>query len=114
MGHVLKTMAWCLGRIYQRHRRSTGFLATAEELAQGVLAKGYDHQNGGPYKDYNRLTGAMRYDGITDTAKAWWQMGIGGDGGIDAASSDGRMKNPQMADGSLDFFMKYFADHAVR
>jgi hypothetical protein len=52
----------------------TSYLAAAEKLAQHVLAKGYDHQYGGPYKDYNRTTGQMLMWGIADTAKAWWQM----------------------------------------
>jgi mannose/cellobiose epimerase-like protein (N-acyl-D-glucosamine 2-epimerase family) len=109
MGHVLKT-AWCLGRIYQLEKNPV-YLATAEDLAQGVLAKGYDHQNGGPYKDYNRLTGAMMMYGITDTAKAWWQMEQAVTAGLMLHHLTGKDEYLKMADGSLDFFMKYFVDH---
>ncbi|MFZ4621666.1 MAG: AGE family epimerase/isomerase, partial [Bacteroidota bacterium] len=109
MGHVLKT-AWCLGRIYQIEKNPV-YLTTAEKLAQSVLAKGYDHQNGGPYKDYNRITGAMMMYGITDTAKAWWQMEQAVTAGLMLHQLTGKDEYLKMADGSIDFFMKYFVDH---
>ncbi|NUN70326.1 MAG: AGE family epimerase/isomerase [Bacteroidetes bacterium] len=109
MGHVLKT-AWCLGRIYQLDPNPV-YLSTAEMLAENVLAKGYDHQNGGPYKDYNRVTGQMLMWGITDTAKAWWQMEQAVTAGLMLYQLTGKEKYLTMADMSLDFFMKYFVDH---
>ncbi len=109
MGHVLKT-AWCLGRIYQIEKNPV-YLTTAENLVQSVLAKGYDHQYGGPYKDYNRITGAMMMYGITDTAKAWWQMEQAVTAGLMLHQLTGKDEYLKMADGSIDFFMKYFVDH---
>ncbi len=109
MGHVLKT-AWCLGRIYQLDPNPV-YLSTAEMLAENVMAKGYDHQNGGPYKDYNRVTGQMLMWGITDTAKAWWQMEQAVTAGLMLYQLTGKEKYRTMADASLDFFMKYFVDH---
>jgi mannose/cellobiose epimerase-like protein (N-acyl-D-glucosamine 2-epimerase family) len=109
MGHVLKT-GWCLARIYQ-HEKNPLFLSTAEQLVQIVLDKGYDHQNGGPYKDYDRITSQMIMSGITDTAKAWWQMEQAVTAGLMLFQVTGKEKYLQMADETLDFFMKYFVDH---
>ena len=109
MGHVLKT-AWCLARIYELEHDPT-YLATAESLAQNVLDKGYDHDNGGPYKDYNRITGQMMMYGISDTAKAWWQMEQAVTAGLMLYELTGKEQYLKMADGTLDFFMKYFVDH---
>ncbi|MCK9408926.1 MAG: AGE family epimerase/isomerase [Bacteriovoracaceae bacterium] len=109
MGHVLKT-AWCLARIYQIEKNPL-YLSTAEMLIQNVLQKGYDHQNGGPYKDYNRVTGQMLMWGITDTAKAWWQMEQAITSGLMMYQLTGNEEYLTMADASLDFFMKYFVDH---
>jgi len=109
MGHVLKT-AWCLARIYQLEKNPL-YLSTAEALVQNVLDKGYDHQNGGPYKDYNRITGAMLMNGISDTAKAYWQMEQAITSGMMLYQLTGKEKYLKMADQTLDFFMKYFVDH---
>lgn len=72
MGHVLKT-AWCFARIYH-YNNNEEYLSAAEKLIDDVLAKGYDNELGGPYKDYDRLTGEMQMWNNPDTAKAWWQM----------------------------------------
>ncbi len=109
MGHVLKT-AWCLARIYQVVKDSL-YLSTAEQLVHNVLDKGYDHQNGGPYKDYNRITGDMLMYGIPDTAKAWWQMEQAITSGLMLYQLTGKEEYLTMADETLDFFMKYFVDH---
>jgi mannose/cellobiose epimerase-like protein (N-acyl-D-glucosamine 2-epimerase family) len=109
MGHVLKT-GWCLARIYELEKNPI-YLSTAEELVQNVLDKGYDHQNGGPYKDYNRITGQMMMYGITDTAKAWWQMEQAVTSGLILYQLTGKEQYLKMADETLDFFMKYFVDH---
>ena len=109
MGHVLKT-GWCLARIYQLEKNPL-YLSTAENLIKIVLDKGYDHQNGGPYKDYNRVTGQMLMWGITDTAKAWWQMEQAITSGLIMYQLTGKEQYLKMADESLDFFMKYFVDH---
>jgi len=109
MGHVLKT-AWCLGRLYELHP-DTSYLGTAERLVEMVLQKGYDHQNGGPYKDYSRVTGQMLMWGQKDTAKAWWQMEQAVTAGLVLHHITGKAKYLEMADETLDFFMKYFVDH---
>jgi mannose/cellobiose epimerase-like protein (N-acyl-D-glucosamine 2-epimerase family) len=109
MGHVLKT-GWCLARIYQLEKNPI-YLSAAEQLVQIVLDKGYDHQNGGPYKDYDRTTGQMMMYGITDTAKAWWQMEQAVTSGLMLYQLTGKEKYLKMADETLDFFMKYFVDH---
>jgi len=109
MGHVLKT-AWCLGRIYQLNP-DTLYLNAAVKLADHVWDKGYDHQYGGPYKDYNRVTGQMLMWGNPDTAKAWWQMEQAVTCGLMLYDITKDEKYLEMADETLDFFMKYFVDH---
>jgi mannose/cellobiose epimerase-like protein (N-acyl-D-glucosamine 2-epimerase family) len=87
MGHVLKT-AWVLERldaVYRVDAARPGSEGTAEpfgraltdasdRLFEHVLALGYDHEFGGPYKDYDRVTGEMQLWGLADTTKAWWPM----------------------------------------
>ena len=109
MGHVLKT-AWCLGRIYQMNSNDD-YLPAAEQLVADVLNYGYDYQNGGPYKDYNRVTGEMLMWGNPDTAKAWWQMEQAVVAGLQLFNITDDSTYLQMADGTLRFFMKYFVDH---
>ncbi len=108
MGHVLKT-AWCLGRIHELFPDPAS-VAAAESLAQNVLGRGYDHGLGGPYKDYDRLTGAMMMYG-QDTAKAWWQMEQAFTAGMMLYDVTGNDQYLRMADETVDFFMKYFVDH---
>jgi hypothetical protein len=109
MGHVLKT-SWCFARIYHLTGDTT-YLSAAEQLTQHVLAKGYDSQFGGPYKDYNRTTGQMLMWGISDTAKAWWQMEQAVVDGLMLYQITKKQQYLTMADETLDFFMRYFVDH---
>ncbi len=109
MGHVLKT-GWCLGRLYELFPDSS-YLNAAEKLVSAVLAKGYDHDLGGPYKDYNRFNGRMLMWGQADTAKAWWQMEQAVTSGLLLYEITGKTEYVQMADETLDFFMRYFVDH---
>jgi hypothetical protein len=107
MGHVLKT-AWCFARVYQINPDTT-YLSTAKMLTDMVLQNGYDHQMGGPYKDYDRLTGQMMmYE--QDTAKAWWQMEQAIVDGLTLGQLTGKTEYFQMADGTTDFYMRYFVD----
>jgi hypothetical protein len=108
MGHVLKT-AWVLGRIHQLFP-DVFCVQAAESLAGNVLGRGYDHQLGGPYKDYDRLSGAMMMYG-QDTAKAWWQMEQAFTAGMMLYDITGKDQYLRMADETVDFFMKYFVDH---
>ena len=109
MGHVLKA-AWCLGRVYQNDP-DTNYVNAAEKLILDVWNNGYDHEFGGPYKDYNRVTGQMLMWGNPDTCKAWWQMEQAVTAGLMLYDITGDSIYLQMADESLDFFMKYFVDH---
>ncbi|MBN2572747.1 MAG: AGE family epimerase/isomerase [Ignavibacteriales bacterium] len=109
MGHVLKA-AWCLARVYQLNP-DTSYVIAAEKLAKDVWNKGYDHDMGGPYKDYDRVTGEMLMWGNPDTAKAWWQMEQAVMAGLQLFNITGDSIYLQMADESLNFFMKYFVDH---
>jgi len=113
MGHVLKT-GWCLARLYVLFQ-DTSYLGAADRLVESVVQKGYDRQNGGPYKDYNRVTGEMLMWGQKDTAKAWWQMEQAITAGLllDYCGHYSYASIPvlQMADETLEFFMKYFVDH---
>jgi mannose/cellobiose epimerase-like protein (N-acyl-D-glucosamine 2-epimerase family) len=109
MGHVLKT-SWCLARVYE-FNRDTAYLGTAKRLTELVWQKGYDHQNGGPYKDYDRNTGVMMMYGNPDTCKAWWQMEQAVTDGLMLYHLTGNPQYAQMADESVSFFMNYFVDH---
>jgi len=109
MGHVLKT-AWCLGRVYQFEKNEV-YLETAIKLADHVLAKGYDHVYGGPFKDYDRVTGTMLLYGQPDSAKAWWQMEQAITAGLFLHNLTGDDKYLRMADETLSFYMTHFVDH---
>ncbi len=109
MGHVLKT-AWCLGRIQQLFPDARN-LNAALALTQHVLDKGYDHEFGGPYKDYNRISGEMLMWGQADTAKAWWQMEQAITAGLMLYDVTRDTRYLNMADETLDFFMRFFVDH---
>ncbi len=110
MGHVLKT-AWCFARVYH-YNKNEEYLTAAKSLVEDVLENGYDTELGGPYKDYNRKTGVMQMWGNPDTAKAWWQMEQAVVAGLQLYEITQEEKYLQMADETLDFFMKYFVDHA--
>ncbi len=57
MGHVLKA-GWCLARINQLFP-DPSYINNAEILVTHVWDNGYDQEYGGPYKDFNRVTGQM-------------------------------------------------------
>ena len=109
MGHVLKT-AWCLARL-QQILPDSAYLPAAEKLATNVLTKGYDQVLGGPYKDFDRVTGQMLMYGQADTGKAWWQMEQAMMAGLMLYDLTYDEKYFNMANGSVDFFMNYFVDH---
>jgi mannose/cellobiose epimerase-like protein (N-acyl-D-glucosamine 2-epimerase family) len=109
MGHVLKS-GWCLGRIYQLFP-DTSYVNAAETLITDVWQNGYDHELGGPYKDYNRVTGEMLLWGLGEPAKAWWQMEQAIVAGLEMYDITGEDWYLQMADETLKFYMSYFVDH---
>lgn len=108
MGHVLKT-AWVLGRMHAilpDARR----LEAARALADHVLEKGYDHQFGGLYKDYDRTTGTMQLYGLPDSTKAWWQMEQAFTAGLELYRLTDDPSYLDMADETISFFMDHFVD----
>jgi mannose/cellobiose epimerase-like protein (N-acyl-D-glucosamine 2-epimerase family) len=109
MGHVLKA-GWCLARINQLIPDTT-YIVYAESLITNVWEKGYDHVYGGPYKDFNRVTGQMLLWGLQDSAKAWWQMEQAVTAGLQMYDITGEDWYLQMADETLKFYMQYFVDH---
>ena len=108
MGHVLKT-AWVLGRLHAL-RPAPAYLGAAEALAQHVMDEGYDHDLGGPYKDFDRVTGEMILWGLPDTTKAWWQMEQAVTAGLDLYRHTENAAYLTMADETLAFFMDHFQD----
>lgn len=109
MGHVLKS-AWCLARVNQIDPRGE-YIDAAEVLMNDVLTHGYDHDLGGPYKDYDRVSGDMLMWGNPDTAKAWWQMEQAITSGLTLYQETGDETYLVVADETLHFFMQYFVDH---
>jgi len=108
MGHVLKS-AWCLVRVNQIDPRDE-YIEAAEALMTDVLTQGYDHDLGGPYKDYDRVSGEMLMWGNPDTAKAWWQMEQAITAGLILFHETGDETYLEVADETLHFFMQYFVD----
>jgi mannose/cellobiose epimerase-like protein (N-acyl-D-glucosamine 2-epimerase family) len=109
MGHVLKT-GWCLARINQLFP-DTSYISAAEYLINDVWQNGYDHDFGGPYKDFNRITGEMLLWGLQDSAKAWWQMEQAIVAGLQMYNLTKENWYLQMADETINFYMQYFVDH---
>jgi mannose/cellobiose epimerase-like protein (N-acyl-D-glucosamine 2-epimerase family) len=108
MGHVLKT-AWSLGRIH-RLDGNPAWLQAANTLFDEVWTLGYDHSYGGPFKDFNRLTGDMLMWSNPDTAKAWWQMEQAVVAGLMLHGLTDDPRPLEMADETLAFFMEHFVD----
>ncbi len=116
MGHVLKT-AWVLSRLDALGTPGlpgqpvdpfgANLAADASMLTRHVLERGYDHEFGGPYKDYNRTTGVMQLYGLPDSTKAWWQMQQAVMAGLHLAPEPGFR---DMAAETIDFFMEHFQD----
>ncbi|MCW9065452.1 MAG: AGE family epimerase/isomerase, partial [Ignavibacteriaceae bacterium] len=109
MGHVLKT-GWCLARINQL-LPDTSYVSAAEYLINDVWQNGFDREFGGPYKDFNRVTGEMQLWGLGDSAKAWWQMEQAIVAGLQMYNLTGEDWYLQMADETINFFMQFFVDH---
>lgn len=109
MGHVLKA-GWCMGRI-QQLAPQPAYIVAAESLVKHVLNNGYDHEYGGPYKDYGRVTSELLLWQNPDTTKAWWQMERAVTAGLMLYDLTGDTLYLKMADETTDFTMKYFVDH---
>lgn len=109
MGHVLKA-GWCLARVNQLFP-DTSYISAAEYLIDDVWQNGYDDEYGGPYKDFNRMTGEMLLWGLGDSAKAWWQMEQAIVAGLQMYNLTHEDWYLQMADETINFFMQFFVDH---
>jgi mannose/cellobiose epimerase-like protein (N-acyl-D-glucosamine 2-epimerase family) len=109
MGHCLKT-TWCLARIYHIDPNNE-YIPAAEKLVSDVLEKGYDQELGGPYKDYNRITGEMLMWDNPDILKTGWAMEQAMTSGLELYRITGETRYLKMADETLDFFMTYFVDY---
>ncbi|MFI5237296.1 MAG: AGE family epimerase/isomerase [Ignavibacteriales bacterium] len=109
MGHVLKA-GWCLARVNQLFP-DMSYMSAAEYLINDVWQNGYDHDFGGPYKDFNRITGQMLLWGLQDSTKAWWQMEQAIVAGLQMYNQTGEDWYLQMADETINFYMQYFVDH---
>ncbi len=109
MGHVLKA-GWCLARVNQLFP-DTSYISAAEYLINDVWQNGYDHDFGGPYKDFNRITGQMLLWGLQDSTKAWWQMEQAIVAGLQMYNLTHDDWYLQMADETIKFYMQYFVDH---
>jgi mannose/cellobiose epimerase-like protein (N-acyl-D-glucosamine 2-epimerase family) len=115
IGHVLKT-AWCLGRAYLVAPKPE-YKQAARRLISEVLAHGYDHVNGGPYRTYNWAEGGIWHDAYYDGhGKNQWMMEQAINAGLinyyiadQPADKDQYLK---MADQTMDFYVKYMVDWA--
>jgi len=110
VGHFIKT-AWCLGRAYLCEPTKTEYKDAAKKILdetwtyQSGTNAIWDHVNGGPFSSVNITTGVL-----TDRNKDYWTLEQGYTAGM---MNYYITKNPnylQMADESLDFFMKYMVD----
>jgi mannose/cellobiose epimerase-like protein (N-acyl-D-glucosamine 2-epimerase family) len=109
MGHVLKA-GWCLARVNQLFP-DTSYISAAEYLINDVWQNGYDHDYGGPYKDFNRITGQMLLWGLQDSTKAWWQMEQAIVAGLQMYHLTNDNWYLQLADETINFYMQHFVDH---
>lgn len=103
-GHMLKS-AWCLTRAYLIEPKQE-YIDFSNTILEEVLAKGYDSQYGGCYKEYNGETGT-RYD----NNKEWWELEQMFTSGIMNYYLTKDERFLQMADESMEFYKKYFVDH---
>lgn len=112
VGHFVKT-AWCLGRAYLCDTTKIEYKAAAIRILDqtwnyknGAVSI-WDHQNGGPFNSLNISNGGW---GTYGDNKNYWTLEQGFTGPM---INYYITKNPtylQMADESLDFFMKHQVD----
>lgn len=109
VGHVLKT-AWVLARAYLVSP-SRAYREGARKLIYEIWEKAYDHAYGGPFVQYNWQTGE-----ITE-GKDYWMLEQAVNAGLLnqylATSQADRDLYLQMADESLDFYVKHLVDHEL-
>jgi len=116
VGHFIKT-AWVLGRAYLCDPSKTAYKVAAKKILdeawsyQSGTSAIWDHVNGGPFSSVNIQTGFFQDgNGVTGNSKDYWTL----EQGYTAPMMNYHItKDPiylQMADESLDFFMKYMVD----
>ncbi len=112
VGHMIKT-AWCLGRIYlvepdEKYKEAASkILYEVWNYERDDPSKSaWDHVNGGPYTNFDWLSGARK-----QSTKDWWTTEQGFTGGIVNWYISGDDVFLQMADESIDFFMNHFVDY---
>lgn len=102
-GHFLKS-AWCLTRAYLIEPKPE-YLNFSTIIINEVLEKGYDHEYGGCYKEYNGLTGDQY-----GTDKEWWEL----EQAFTACIMNYYISKDdyylEIADETLEFFMDNFVD----
>ena len=112
IGHFIKT-SWCLGRAYLCDTTKTQYRDGAIEILdkswafQNGTASVWDKVNGGPFNEIDILTGNFKANG---DSKDYWTVEQGFTSGM---LNHYITKNPiylQMADESLNFFMKHIVD----
>lgn len=102
-GHFLKS-AWCLTRAYLIEPKPE-YLEFSTNIINEVLNKGYDHEYGGCYKEYNGLTGEQY-----GTDKEWWELEQAFTACIMNYYITRDESFLEIADETLKFFMDYFVD----
>lgn len=112
IGHFLKT-AWCLGRAYLCDTTKTEYKMAANAILdqswnyQNGSVTIWDHTNGAPYNAINLTTGEW---GTNGTYKDYWTIEQGFVGPMINYYISNNPIYLQMADESIDFFMKHQVD----
>jgi mannose/cellobiose epimerase-like protein (N-acyl-D-glucosamine 2-epimerase family) len=107
VGHLFKT-AWCLARAYMVSPEEKYRSAARQVLLQMWSKGGFDRVNGAPNYDFYWNGGVASHD------KEYWQIEQGFTSGITnwyiATSDADRAVFLEMADRSLDFYMRHLVD----
>ncbi len=108
IGHMFKT-AWCLARAYLVNPQEK-YRTASKVLMDDMIDNGaYDYTYGAPYTGYDWTSGY-----INTNSKSWWDVEQAYTSGIMnyyiSEDEDDKNKYLEIADGSIDFFMKYFVD----
>ena len=112
-GHILKA-AWGLAEVY-RVEPDRRYMEASTKIVHEVLShslpghEAYDHVHGGPFGGYTWSTGMRRPP--TSSEKRWWMLEEAFNIGITAWYTTGQLEFLEMADESIDFYVKHFLDH---
>ncbi len=112
IGHFIKT-AWCLGRAYLCDTTKTEYKDAAIKILDQTWSYKtgttsiWDHINGGPFNSINMTTGAFGSGGDN---KDYWTLEQGFTGPMINYYITKNQNYLQMADESINFFMKHQVD----